>query len=111
MAGTAKDTTGTQDEVETGGKKGYKSLGPKLALLNKIHKNHTKPVKVMLPKDHLITGDEKKEVTPIPKITEKNIKEIEIGTVKEPYSYVRIIYDTISSEYIYEVIEPPTLGG
>ncbi|OYT58592.1 secretion system protein E, partial [Euryarchaeota archaeon ex4484_178] len=26
---------------------------------------------------------------------------------KMPYSFVRIIYDTINSEYIYEVIEPP----
>ncbi|MCK4758348.1 MAG: type II/IV secretion system ATPase subunit [Thermoplasmata archaeon] len=47
-----------------------------------------------------------KDVTTIPKIREKHLQEIEIIPVIEGYSYVRIIYDNISSDYFYEIIEP-----
>jgi len=45
-------------------------------------------------------------VTTIPKIVEKHIREIEIQPIIEGYSYVRIKYDNISNDYMYEVIEP-----
>jgi len=45
-------------------------------------------------------------VTTIPKIVEKHIQEIEIMPVIEGYSYVRIKYDNIANDYLYEVIEP-----
>ncbi|HAR95151.1 MAG TPA: secretion system protein E, partial [Deltaproteobacteria bacterium] len=45
-------------------------------------------------------------VTTIPKIVEKHIREIEIQPILEGYSYVRIKYDNISNDYMYEVIEP-----
>lgn len=48
----------------------------------------------------------KEEITEIPKIVEEGVKEIETNAVEEPYSYVRIRYDTKSNEYMYEVIEP-----
>ncbi len=47
------------------------------------------------------------EVTPIPEIKSPHLKQIEINPVEEPYSFVRILYDNLNSEYIYEVIEPP----
>ncbi len=47
------------------------------------------------------------EVTPIPEIKSPHLKQIEINSVEEPYSFVRILYDNLNSEYIYEVIEPP----
>ena len=47
-----------------------------------------------------------KDVTTIPKIREKHLQEIEIIPVIEGYSYVRIVYDNISSDYFYEIIEP-----
>ncbi len=46
-------------------------------------------------------------VTPIPEIKQPHLREIEVNKVEEPYSYVRILYDNINSEYIYEIIEPP----
>ncbi len=49
----------------------------------------------------------KGEITPIPEIKNPNLRQIEINPVEEPYSYVRILYDNINSEYIYEIIEPP----
>ncbi len=45
-------------------------------------------------------------VTTIPKIVEKHIQEIEINPALDGYSYVRIKYDNIANEYLYEVIEP-----
>jgi len=79
------------------------SLKDKLAA--GIVRMNKKPTKVLIPTGSKLGGGA--EVTPVPKISEDHLKEIEVGVVEEPYSFVRIIYDSISSEYIYEVIEPP----
>ncbi len=46
------------------------------------------------------------QITEIPKIAEENINEVEMLPVKQNYSYVRIKYDNMANEYLYEVIEP-----
>ncbi len=51
----------------------------------------------------------KGEVTPVPEIKNTNLRQIEINSIEEPYSYVRILYDNLNSEYIYEIIEPPLM--
>ncbi|NPA75001.1 MAG: type II/IV secretion system ATPase subunit [Euryarchaeota archaeon] len=64
----------------------------------------TKNMKIKPPsKTVTVDGD----VTPIPEIKAPHLKQIEINSIEEPYSFVRILYDNINSEYIYEVIEPP----
>jgi archaeal flagellar protein FlaI len=45
--------------------------------------------------------------TPIPPITDSHIKELEITPIKENFSYVRITYQDVRNEHMYEVIEPP----
>jgi len=45
-------------------------------------------------------------VTPVPRIAQPNLNEIETQPVLKNYSYVRILYDTSSNEYFYEAIEP-----
>jgi flagellar protein FlaI len=45
-------------------------------------------------------------ITNIPEITDPMIDELEVMTIQEPYSYVRIIYDNRNSEYVYEAWEP-----
>ncbi|MCX6653331.1 MAG: type II/IV secretion system ATPase subunit [Methanomassiliicoccales archaeon] len=45
-------------------------------------------------------------ITDIPPISDPNIDEVEINAVLDPYSFVRIKYDNMASEYLYEVIEP-----
>ncbi len=65
-----------------------------------------KPKKVYVPSEETHGTDYEEEITEIPKIAEENIKEVEVNTVEEPYTYVRIKYDNTSNEYIYEVIEP-----
>jgi flagellar protein FlaI len=45
-------------------------------------------------------------VTTIPKLVDKNVREIEIEPIIDGFSYVRIKYDNIANDYLYEVIEP-----
>src|SRR3990170_1122660 len=49
------------------------------------------------------------KVTTIPKIVQRNMNEIEIQPILKNYSYVRILYDTLANEYLYEAIEPKLL--
>lgn len=59
-----------------------------------------------------VSGIEEKtlgRVTTIPKISAKDLTEIEIQPMIEGFSYVRINYDTRANEYKYEVIEPKLL--
>ena len=63
-----------------------------------------KPMKIALPKNLDIGSTAK--VTEIPPIIDPKVDEVEIVTIREGYSYVRIKYDNISNEYLYEVIEP-----
>ena len=84
----------------------------KKALINKLLKSGSKSLKVRVPvgeklKEQDYRAGRGSEITPIPDITNPNIKEIEIYPITPPYSYARIIFNTKLSEYIYEVIEPP----
>jgi len=65
------------------------------------------PIKVKLPSSESSSSEYSEEITPIPKIADENVKEIETDAVDDPFTYVRIKYDNTSNEYIYEVIEPP----
>jgi flagellar protein FlaI len=66
-----------------------------------------KSLKIAAPKGSQESSKKMLEgVTNIPKIIEKNIREIEVTPIIEGYSYVRIKFDNISNDYIYEVIEP-----
>ena len=77
----------------------------KKSYMNKL--KGKKQIKIAAPKG---SQDEQKSilegVTTIPKIVEKHIQEIEIDTVIDGYSYIRIKYDNIANDYMYEVIEP-----
>jgi archaeal flagellar protein FlaI len=46
-------------------------------------------------------------VTPVPPITDPQVKELELAPIRENFSYVRISYHNTRNEYLYEVIEPP----
>ena len=81
------------------------SIGEKLK--NAVSTADEGPKKVKLPSSEETSSEYSEEITPIPKIAEENVKEIETNVVEEPYTYVRIKYDNTSNEYIYEVIEPP----
>ncbi len=54
-----------------------------------------------------LTEEIEGEITPIPPITDPHITEVRIDKVEPPYSYVRILHDSSTNEYLYEIIEPP----
>jgi len=104
MADAAADEM--QDETPDVRKKGPGALGSlKKSYMKRLAGK--KAMKVVAPagsksaERRLVEG-----VTTIPKIVEKHIREIEIQPIIEGYSYVRIKYDNISNDYMYEVIEP-----
>jgi flagellar protein FlaI len=49
-------------------------------------------------------------LTPIPDIMDNAIEEVEVFSIREPYSYARITYNRNEAEYLYEVFEPELKG-
>ncbi len=96
----AKDGEETKENILQKMALGYSSL---------LHKIHKGPIKVMIPKG---TGEVNESIgrgskyTVIPPITEKGVKEVEFFPINEPFTYVRILYNTNTNEYLYEAIEP-----
>jgi flagellar protein FlaI len=90
------------DEEEEEGHKVKAGFTSKyLSLLLKIR---NKPMKVRIPSGlEALSID---NVTDVPKISDPNVDEVEMSAVTDPYSYVRIKYNNMDGEYLYEVIEP-----
>jgi flagellar protein FlaI len=93
---------------QPGQKAAPKSGGGLMAMFAK-----DKPRKVMVPKASSIEemekrteGQRKNVPTVIPPIDEKKLDEIEIQPIKDPYSFVRVLFNREMNEYVYEVIEP-----
>ncbi|HKZ99996.1 MAG TPA: type II/IV secretion system ATPase subunit [Thermoplasmata archaeon] len=71
----------------------------------------TKRKKVFMPKGALQgkaewSGTRGSYLTRIPDLAKETLEEIEVVAVREPYSYIRVVYDHDRSEYLYEVWEP-----
>ena len=49
---------------------------------------------------------EQREITHIPPILAEDVRMVEIMTIEDPYTFVRINYDRDLGEHMYEVIEP-----
>ncbi|MGC9123453.1 MAG: type II/IV secretion system ATPase subunit [Thermoplasmata archaeon] len=71
--------------------------------VNKDIENKT--LKILLPTDVNYTSTSYQ--TPIPEIKDPNLKQVEIMPIEKPYSYVRILFNNLYNEYLYEIIEPP----
>jgi hypothetical protein len=69
-----------------------------------LHRMRPKPAKKTVSSTEART--DMSQIVVVPKISEPNIDEVEIISVKKNYSFVRIRYDNIANEYTYEVIEP-----
>ena len=96
-----------QEEIEPLFEEEPKERKEKLSIASRylsfLVKVRSKPMKVRLPTG---TTVESSVITEIPKISDPNLEEVEVTPVEEPYSFVRIKYDTTAGEYLYEVIEP-----
>ncbi len=64
-----------------------------------------KTLKILSPTDVNYTSTSYQ--TPIPEIKDPNLKQVEIMPIEKPYSYVRILFNNLYNEYLYEIIEPP----
>ncbi len=71
-----------------------------------VHHMTKSPVRVVVPSAKKNQDEIKGRITEVPKIAESYVDEVEISQVLDPYSYVRIKFDNVASEYLYEVIEP-----
>lgn len=70
-------------------------------------KFNPQPLKIMVPKGEGPSNEEDiSEITIIPPILDKHVSEVELNEITKGYTYVRILYDNISNEYMYEAIEP-----
>ncbi|MFQ5884145.1 MAG: type II/IV secretion system ATPase subunit [Thermoplasmata archaeon] len=70
-----------------------------------------KSKKVLLPKGTVAStaswdGARGSYLTKIPEVVSDNIEELEIVPVRPPFTYARIIFDNVESEYLYETFEP-----
>ncbi len=96
-----------QDEVEPLFEEEAEPKKEKLSLTSRylsfLVKVRNKPMRVRLPSG---TTVESTTITEIPRISDPTIEEVEITPIEEPYSFVRIKYDSTAGEYLYEVIEP-----
>ncbi len=107
-----REKTATEEELEVIEERRKRSVFSALDAVKKGYFSKLlgkKGIKVLAP---LVGGVEEKtmgRVTTIPKISQKDLTEIEILPMIEGYSYIRINYDTRSNEYRYEVIEPKLL--
>mgnify|MGYP005838571493 CR=1 FL=1 len=81
-----------------------KRSGLSAKYLSMLLKIKGRPLKVMIPTG--VTKEPLDVVTEIPKISDAGVDEVEISKIVDPYSFVRIKYDNIGGEYLYEVIEP-----
>jgi len=82
-----------------------------LSFSNLFIKNQ--PRRIMVPKAQTLEEQEKRNEgqkknvpTIIPKLQGQNLEEIELQPIKDPFSFVRIVYNREMNEYVYEVIEP-----
>ncbi len=67
--------------------------------------------KIMMPKGSMAqkaewSGSRGSYLTKIPDLERESLEEIEVFSIREPFSYARVVYDHDRSEYIYEVWEP-----
>ncbi|HEV2318006.1 MAG TPA: type II/IV secretion system ATPase subunit [Thermoplasmata archaeon] len=46
-------------------------------------------------------------VTPIPPLADEHLTELEVAPIREKFSFVRITFQNVRNEHMYEVIEPP----
>jgi flagellar protein FlaI len=76
--------------------------------LSFLLKLKSKPMKIMIPSE--VSKGPLDVITEIPKISDAGVDEVEISKIIDPYSFVRIKYDNVGGEYLYEVIEPSLSG-
>ncbi|MDD1773840.1 MAG: type II/IV secretion system ATPase subunit, partial [Methanomassiliicoccales archaeon] len=98
----------SEERAEEEGKDRRPGSGFSSRYLSFLLKLKGKPMKIMIPSE--VNEGPLDVITEIPKISDPGVDEVEISKIVDPYSFVRIRYDNVGGEYLYEVIEPNLSG-
>ncbi|HXW66713.1 MAG TPA: type II/IV secretion system ATPase subunit [Thermoplasmata archaeon] len=106
MAGEVEDDTATEaTDGGTGRKRASSSSWLRLGA--SLRKGSSEPRPVKLARLGVSGQGSVGEVTPVPPLNDPALKELDLAPIRPGFSYVRITYHNVRSEYLYEVIEPP----
>lgn len=101
--------TETAAYLQTVEKRKKRKIGEALSSIKKGYMSRLlggKGIKILAPAISGIKEETMGKVTTVPKLTARDVTEIELQNIVDGYSYVRINYDTRANEYKYEAIEP-----
>jgi archaeal flagellar protein FlaI len=82
-------------------------FSPLLRLGARMRKGREEPRSVKLARLGLSGQGAVGDVTPIPPLEDPNLVELETTPIKEGFCYVRITFNNLYNEHLYEIIEPP----
>jgi archaeal flagellar protein FlaI len=98
---TAPVTKGKRKPSKGGG------FSPFLRLGARMRRGKEEPRSVKLARLGISGQGAVGDVTPIPPLEDPNLTELEIAPIREGFCYVRITFNNLYNEHLYEIIEPP----
>jgi flagellar protein FlaI len=100
----------TRDRLPDRAQRKHVFFSPWLRIGAAVRKGVDEPRAVKLARLGISGQGAEGEVTPIPPLTDPNLTELETTPIKEHFSYVRITFNNLFNEHLYEVVEPPLTG-
>jgi archaeal flagellar protein FlaI len=85
----------------------HSPFSPLLRLGARMRKGRDEPRSVKLARLGLSGQGAVGDVTPIPPLDDPNLVELETTPIKEGFCYVRITFNNLYNEHLYEIVEPP----
>jgi archaeal flagellar protein FlaI len=83
------------------------SFSPFLRIGARMRRGREEPRSVKLARLGISGQGAVGDVTPVPPLDDPNLTELEIAPIKEGFCYVRITFNNLYNEHLYEIIEPP----
>jgi archaeal flagellar protein FlaI len=105
-----EDFSGEGEAIPRRRPKGRGRFGAWLRVGAAMRKGTAEPRPVKLARLGVSGQGSDREITPVPPITDPDMKELDLAPIVPGTSYVRITFQTQRNEHLYEVIEPPLSG-
>ncbi|HLY76949.1 MAG TPA: type II/IV secretion system ATPase subunit [Thermoplasmata archaeon] len=83
------------------------SFSPLLRIGARMRRGREEPRSVKLARLGISGQGAVGDVTPIPPLSDPNLTELETTPIKEGFCYVRVTFNNLYNEHLYEIIEPP----
>ena len=84
----------------------HRAFSPWLKVGAAMRKGTTDPRAIKLARLGVSGQGSEGPATPIPPITDPQMTQLELAPIREGFSFVRITYQNVRNEHLYEVIEP-----